>query len=88
MGSILIDVPDDILTEAKIPRRKIKHTIKKELAAALYREGILSLGGARKLANMSKTDFHFFLGNKQIERQYDFQDYCDDMENVQRWLKK
>jgi predicted HTH domain antitoxin len=88
MGSISIDVPDDIMIDAKIPKRKIKDTLKKELATALYREGILSLGGARRLANMTKTDFHFFLGNKQIERQYDFQDYIDDVENIERWQKK
>ena len=67
---------------------KIKDTLKKELAAALYREGILSIGGARKLAHMTKTDFHFFLGNKQIERQYDAQDYRDDVENIEHWPKK
>jgi len=88
MGSISIDVPDDVLIEAKIPKRKIKDTLKKELAAALYREGILSLCGARKLANMTKTDFHFFLGSKQIERQYDFYDYRDDVEIIEHWLKK
>ncbi len=88
MGSISIDVPDDVLIEVKIPKRKIKDTLKKELAAALYREGILSIGGARKLAHMTKTDFHFFLGNKQIERQYDVQDYRDDMENIEALAKK
>lgn len=88
MSSILIDVPDEILLEAKIPKRKIKDTIRKELAAALYKEGMLSLGSARKLANMTKTDFHFFLGNKQIERQYDLQDYSADMENIAQWQKK
>lgn len=76
------------MLKAKIPKQKIKDTLKKELAASLYKKGILSLGGARKFADMTKADLHFFLGNKQIERQYDFKDYRDDLENIEKWLKK
>jgi len=37
------------------------------------------------LAEMSKTDFHFLLGERKIPRQYDIEDYAKDMENLAKW---
>jgi len=87
MGSITIEIPDDVLLSAKLPRERIKEELKKELALHLYREGILSFGAARKLAGMEKLDFHFLLGQRKIPRHYGLEDYKKDLEYIAKWEK-
>ena len=36
---------------------------------------------------MTKIDFNFLLGERQIPRQYDIEDYDKDMENLAKWRK-
>ena len=88
MGAITIEIPEDVLLSAKIPRKRIKEELKKELALHLYREGILSFGAARRLAGMEKLDFHFLLGQRKILRHYDLEDYKKDLEHIAKWMEK
>ncbi len=62
--------------------------MKKELALHLYKEGILSLGPARRLANMDKVAFHLLPGQRRIERHYDEEDYEKDQRQIAGWMKK
>lgn len=80
-----ISLPEDILRSAKIPRQQWDAVLKRELALQLYREGMISFAGARRLAEMEKIDFHMLLGERQIPRQYDVEDYEQDLENVVAW---
>ncbi|MBK8429870.1 MAG: UPF0175 family protein [Chloroflexi bacterium] len=34
---------------------------------------------------MSKIEFHYLLGERQIPRQYDLEEYEEDMENLKQW---
>jgi predicted HTH domain antitoxin len=88
MSNIVIEIPDELLIDAKIPKHKARDLLKKELAAHLYEQRILSFGNARRLAGMSKIDFHIFLSDKGIERGYDVNAYEEDKENIKKWLKK
>jgi predicted HTH domain antitoxin len=85
MKSINIKIPEDVVLAAKIPRKRFKENIKEELAVHLYKEGILPLGAARKLSGMEKVAFHFFLGQRKVERHYDIDDYKKDLEQVVKW---
>ncbi len=88
MHTFSINIPEKILLNAKIPRQYWEKEIKKELALQLYREGIISFANARRLAGMSKIEFHYLLGEKQIPRQYDISDYEKDLENIIKWRNK
>jgi predicted HTH domain antitoxin len=44
----------------------------------------LPFAPARRLADMSKADFHFLLGRRRIERQYDVQDSEKDLANFEK----
>ena len=70
---------------AKIPRQHLKRELMKELALQLYREGIVSFANARRLAGLSKIEFHYLLGERHIRRQYDISDYETDLENIDAW---
>ena len=44
MKAINIQIPKDVVLAAKIPHKRLKEEIKRELAVHLYKEGILPLG--------------------------------------------
>jgi len=85
MSSLIFNIPEEIISTAKIPRKNLKSELKKELALQLYREGILSFSSARRLCGLSKVEFHFLLGERQIPRQYDIEDYEKDLQNIDKW---
>ena len=86
--NLTIEIPYEIIEEAKFPSKRAKEIIKQELAIHLYKEGILSFGNARRLAEMDKLAFHFLLGERKIERNYDLDEYKEDKESIEKWLKK
>jgi predicted HTH domain antitoxin len=88
MGSHTITLPEEILRSAKIPKSQWDSVLKRELALQLYREGILTFANARRLADMEKIDYHMLLGERQIARQYDDEDYEQDLANLQTWRSR
>jgi len=83
--AIVLSIPEKIMFGAKIPRPRLNIELKKELALQLYREEILSFANARRLAGMNKVNFHFLLGERKIPRQYDVDDFEEDMGNLAKW---
>lgn len=55
-----------------------------ELALALYARGVLSFGKARELAGLSKHEFGWVLGRRDIPRHYSAEDLQDDLAYAQR----
>lgn len=84
MKIISLQIPEEILFFVKIPRKQWEIGLKRELALQLYREGMISFANAHRLAQMSKIDFHYLLGERQIARQYDIEDYEKDLENLSK----
>ena len=85
MKTLTLDIPEDILVSVKIPRNRLKADLRRELALQLYRENMISFANAHRLAEMTKIEFHHLLGERQILRQYDIQDYEEDLENLAQW---
>lgn len=80
MESISID--GDILDAIKLPKKDRQKMLKLELALALYERGIISLGKARKLAEMGKWEFIDELKKRKIERYYTERELEEDIENL------
>ncbi len=85
MKSVAIQIPEQIMNEIKIPRQQWASVIKKELAFHLYREGYVSFANAHRLAEISKIEFHYLLGERRIPRQYNIENYEKDLENLAGW---
>lgn len=85
MKNLTLDIPEDLLVGVKIPRNRLENDLKRELALQLYRENMISFANAHRLAGMTKIEFHYLLGERQIARQYDLQDYEKDLENLSKW---
>ncbi len=85
MKTITVQIPEAYLTAIKIPKKRLQHELEKELALQLYREGLITFANAHRLAGMSKIEFHYLLGERQIPRQYDLEEYEEDIENLKQW---
>jgi len=85
MKTLTLDIPEDILASVKIPRNRLQTDLRRELALQLYRENMISFANAHRLAEMSKIEFHYLLGERQIPRQYDEEDFEQDLENLAGW---
>lgn len=88
MKTLTLDIPEEMLVAVKIPRNRLKSELKRELALQLYRENMISFANAHRLANMTKIEFHYLLGDRQIPRQYDIEDYEKDQEHLAQWQTK
>ncbi|THE65430.1 UPF0175 family protein [Salinadaptatus halalkaliphilus] len=76
MGSI--DVPSDVYDALNVPEDEREDVLRRELAVALYREGILSVGKARELSGLSRPDFHRLLGDREVDRHYTLEELEED----------
>ena len=82
-----IAIHEDVLAAIKIPEKDVEKVLKLELAIALYQRGIISLGKARKLAEMSKWGFIEELGRRKIERHYTEEELEEDLAFAKRSIK-
>ncbi len=82
MGTI--DVPPDVYDALNVPEEKREEVLRRELALSLYREGILSTGKARELAELSRREFHQLLGERGIDRHYTEEELAEDVEYARK----
>jgi len=82
MPKITLEVPSDVVDALRLPPREAEDEIRRELALALYRRGVLPLGKARLLAQMSRWQFDQLLGERRIPRHYTGSDLAEDIEHA------
>lgn len=80
MQGITIEIPGDIVSTMKLPRKRVKEHLIVDLAASLYEQGILSFGKARELCKLSKWEFQKELGLRKVDRHYEEKDLEEDIE--------
>ena len=85
MKTVTLDIPESVLVSVKIPRNRLESGLRRELALQLYRENMIPFANAHRLAEMTKIEFHHLLGERQIPRQYDLEDYEKDLEYLAQW---
>jgi predicted HTH domain antitoxin len=68
-----------VLEAVKLPPAEVEKEFRKELALALYQRGVLSLGKARLLAQMTRWEFEELLGQRGILRHYSEADLEEDV---------
>lgn len=79
MMKLTLDVPGEVLEAVKLPPAEVEKEFRKELALALYHRGVLSLGKARILAQMTRWEFEELLGQRGIPRHYTEADLEEDI---------
>jgi predicted HTH domain antitoxin len=86
MSKLTIEVPDDLVEALRVPPDEQLPRLRQELAVRLYQKGLLSFGKARELAEMSKWQFHYLLGQEGIERSYDVEELEVDLETLESFI--
>ncbi len=74
-----MEIPEDVLTSIKIPKKELEKELKIDLAVVLYQRDAISLGKARKLADMNKWEFLEELGKRKIPRHYTEKELGEDL---------
>lgn len=80
MKDIVLEIPAEVVEAARLPRNEVEKEFRKELALALYSRGVLSLGNARILAQMTRWEFEELLGQRKIIRHYTKADLEEDIQ--------
>jgi predicted HTH domain antitoxin len=76
-------IPDEILQASGMAERELKQ----EIAILLFQKEKLTLGQARRLADMSQLQFQHLLASRQIPVHYDIAEFEDDLKTL-RGLKQ
>ena len=79
MERLMLEVPREVVEAVRLPFGEMDREFRKELALALYQRGVLSLGKARVLAQMTKWKFEELLGQRGIVRHYTRADLEEDI---------
>lgn len=74
-----LHIPDSVVQAMRLPEEGISQELLVELAIALYRQGILSFGKARELADIGKYEFGQLLGKRGVLRHYGQEEFEDDL---------
>jgi predicted HTH domain antitoxin len=79
MGTLILEIPDDIADAIRLPPKEVDRELHKELALALYQRGVLSSGKACSLAGMTRWEFEDFLGLHRVQRHYTDENLEEDI---------
>jgi predicted HTH domain antitoxin len=81
----ILEIPEDVLEEARIPRDERKGTLKRELALHLYARGLLPKAAARRLADLTRIVFDDLMGSRGIPSELGAEDIDEDLRNIAEW---
>ncbi len=84
---MMLEIPEDVVSAAKIPRTQMEAELLRRLAAALYADGVIGGGSACKLAGMGKAEFQYWLGEHGVYQPLECLDYQRERANLEEWLK-
>lgn len=76
---VQLQIPDAVLQAIRLPEEQVERELLRELAIALYAQGLLSFGKARELARMGKYEFGRLLGERGVARHYSREELEDDL---------
>ena len=82
-----VELPEELLRAARIPKRHASEELKKLVAFELYRRGTISLGKACQLASISKWEFFEMNKALQIPISYIEEDWEEDKRNVEELVE-
>lgn len=85
MSTFRLEIPDDILAQARIGPAELEETLRRELAVQLYSRGLLPKAPARRLSGMDRIAFDDLLGKRNIPSELTEEDYETDLRNLTDW---
>ena len=80
---ITVDIPEDVLQEAKLPLTNTGNEMKKGFAVWLYTQGLLGAGKARELAGVDLPEFYALLSARGVRVNYDEEMLEEDLKSLE-----
>jgi predicted HTH domain antitoxin len=66
MQSIVLEIPENIAVQLKLPPKRAKQMLMEELVVRLYEQGIITAAQGSGLLNMKRLVFEQFLASHQV----------------------
>lgn len=86
MKGMLLEIPEEVLASAKIPRQQLEAELRRRLAATLFADGVIGGYAACLLAGLEKAEFQHWLGEHGVAQPLDFSDFQLERSNLEEWL--
>ena len=86
MHSIVIEIPQDIVSQIKLPPKRAKRIIMEELVIRLYEQEIITAAQGTRLLNLDRLRFERFLAENQVSIHGDPDELDEDIKNLERVL--
>jgi len=83
MSDVLLQIPAELADALRVPPEEQLARLRRELAVRLYEKGLLPFGKCRQLADQTKWEFHWLLGQEGIERRYDVEELQEDLDTLE-----
>jgi len=87
MKGMMLEIPEEVLASAKIPRAQLESELQRRLAAALYTQAVIGGRAACKLAGLGKAEFQHWLGEHGITQPLESSDFEIERDNLEEWIK-
>jgi predicted HTH domain antitoxin len=87
MKGMMLEIPEEVLASAKIPRAQMESELRRRLAATLYAEAVIGGAAACKLAGLSKAEFQHWLGEHGVAQPLEGSDFEVEQDNLEEWIK-
>lgn len=85
MSAFMLEIPEDVVAEARIDPAQLDDTLRRELAVQLYSRGLLPKLAARRLSGMDRILFDDLLGKRGIPSELTEEDYESDQRDLASW---
>ena len=86
MQSILLEIPEEIASQIKLPPKRAKMMLMEELVLRLYEQGIIASAHGASLLKMDRVSFERFLAEHEIAIHGDPDELDRDLTNLEKTL--
>jgi predicted HTH domain antitoxin len=77
--SLNLEIPADVVDALRLPEMERMQRLRLELAVSLYAQGILGLGKAAHLADLSRSEMNRVLAQRQVPMRYGPEELAEDL---------
>jgi predicted HTH domain antitoxin len=86
MQSIMLEIPEKIVFQLKLPPKRAKQMLMEELVLRLYEQSIITSAQGAALLNMQRLRFEQFLAEHEVAIHGEPEELDTDLRNLERVL--